>query len=176
MLRTAITPSLFKFSRISSSVQGPKSSHRITPLQEFRVWCKEILTLRSNNFLVDNKFSTRAFFSTSKSKSPDFNLLILFGWPAIDWMHFSIAKGDRSDTFRSFSSDFTTKKRGTFKVGCEVDCWVVCSESEDSSDSSAFLRFFCVLWRFVCFLRTHERIDGSSQMLSALLGALQGNT
>ena len=41
-----------------------------------------------------------------------------------------IAKGDRSDTFRSFSSDFMTKKRGTFNVGCEVDCWVVCSESK----------------------------------------------
>ena len=72
--------------------------------------------------LVVNKFATCDCFSTSKSRSPDFSLLILFGCPAIDLNAFSIAKRDRSETFPSFSSDFTTKKHDTFKAGCEVGC------------------------------------------------------
>ena len=84
ILRTCMIPSLFRLSSISSSVQGPKSWHRMTPLEVFNVLCNEILTLRSNNFLVASKAVTCAFFSTSKRRSPDFSLFILFGCPAID--------------------------------------------------------------------------------------------
>ena len=44
-VRTCMTPSLFRFSRISSSVEGPKSWHRMTPLEVLREPCKEIFTL-----------------------------------------------------------------------------------------------------------------------------------
>ena len=47
-LRTPVTPCSLKISRISLSLQGRSSEQRMTPLEELRDLCNNILTLRSN--------------------------------------------------------------------------------------------------------------------------------
>ena len=129
------------------SLQGRSSEQRMTPLEELREMCNDILTLRSNILVVFSRFSTCCFLSTSSNRSPDFSFLIVFGWLTIDCIHFSMTKWDRSAMVRFSSCDFTTEKCGTFKSVGEVGCWVSDSESEDSYDSPAdclrFLTLFC---------------------------------
>ena len=62
--------------------QGGKKipgEQRMTPLEELRELCNDILTLRSNILVVFSRFSTCCLMSTSNSRSPDFSFLIVFG-------------------------------------------------------------------------------------------------
>ena len=151
-----MTPCSFKFSRMSLSLQCRCSRQRMTPLEELRELCNDILTLRSNILVVFSRFSTCCFLSTSNSRSPDFSFLIFFGWPTIDWILFSMTKENRSAMVRFSSCDFTTKKRGTFKSVDEVGCWVSGSELEDSHDSPVDCLPFLTLWGDGFFMIPHN--------------------
>ena len=72
-LRTPVTPWSVKLSMISLSLEGRSSGQRMTPLEELRDWCNDILTLRSNILVVFSRFSPCCCLSTSNSRSPDFN-------------------------------------------------------------------------------------------------------
>ena len=77
--RITVTLCSLKFSMISLSLQGRSSEQRMTPLEELKELCNDILTLRSNILVVFSRFSTCCFLSTSNSRAPDFSFLIVFG-------------------------------------------------------------------------------------------------